>query len=159
MPAKGGKPRLLSSPIGSTSALAWSPDGSQIAYIGNECATDPWLPKNNRLWTVPVKDGEARCLSLGLDRNVGDSTLADVREAGATLPVWSPDGSRIFVTVSDSGNTHLCAADVASGQIKALTRGAFDAAGFTVDASGTRFAVLAGHTNRPAEMTVGELAG
>ena len=158
VPAKGGKARLLSSPIGSTSALAWSPDGSQIAYIGNECASDPWPPKNNRLWTVPVKDGEARCLSLGMDRNVGDATLADVREAGASLPVWSPDGSRIFVTVSDSGNTHLCAAEVASGEIKALTHGAFDAAGFTVDASGTRFAVLAGQTNRPAEISVGELA-
>ena len=157
VPAKGGKPRMLRTPIGSSSALAWSPDGAQIAYIGNEVAGDPWLPKNNRLYAAPVKGGAARCLSLNLDRNVGDSTLADVREGGSTLPVWSPDGSRIFVTVSDSGSTHLCAADVASGELRPLTHGVFDVAGFTVDAAGKCFALLAGQTTRPSEILVGEL--
>jgi dipeptidyl aminopeptidase/acylaminoacyl peptidase len=158
VPAKGGKARIVAAPVGSKTALAWSPDGSQIAYIGNECAADPWLPKNNRLWVVPVEGGETRCLSMGLDRNIGDSTLADVREGGPALPVWSPDGSHIFVTVSDSGNAHIGAADAASGELKLLSRGAFDAAGFTVDASGTRFAVLLGRTDRPADIHAGELA-
>jgi dipeptidyl aminopeptidase/acylaminoacyl peptidase len=154
--SNGGKPRRLATPVGSKASLSWSPDGTRIAYVGAEAGDDPWPPKNNRLWVVAL-DGKARCLTSGLDRTVGETTLSDSREGASQLPIWSADSRRLYFTVSDSGKTHVYAASLDTGELIQLTHGATDVAGLTADAAGRCFALLHGGPQRPGEIYTGEL--
>ena len=114
VPAAGGKMVKVATPVGPKTALAWSPDGKWIAYYGPEVRDDPWKPMNDRLWIVSRRGGNARCLSMGVDRTAGNATLADSREVAAMPPLWSPDSRRIYITLSDRGSCHLYAVDAAS---------------------------------------------
>ncbi len=156
---RGGKLTRVPTPEGDKSALAFSPDGRRIAYVGVQVGAEPWRPQNERLWVVPTRGGDARCLTLDLDRTVGNATLGDARDAGPTVPRWSADGKRIFVTVSDSGNCHLYGVDVATGDARPLTHGALDVSGVTVDAAGKSFALLVADPTHPAEVFAGRLRG
>ncbi|MBI4788444.1 MAG: S9 family peptidase [Chloroflexi bacterium] len=159
VPARGGNAQKLATPVGSKTAPAWSPDGKWIAYIGVQVGKDPWRPQNDRLWVVSKRGGEARCLSMELDRVAGNVTLGDTREPAPTVPIWSPDGKRIYVPFSDSGSCHLYAIDVASCQMTLLTTGALDVSGVSMDAAGKRFALLVANTTQPAEVYLGKPQG
>ena len=159
VPASGGKLQKVTTPVGGKTAPAWSPDGKWIAYIGVEAGKDPWRPQNDRLWVVSKRGGDAHCLSMELDRTVGNITLGDTREPAPTIPIWSPDSKRIFVPVSDSGNCHLYAIDFASCHMTLLTPGALDVSGVSMDAAGKRFALLIGETTHPAEVYIGKPKG
>lgn len=157
--ARGGKAKKIKSYDGSKGALVWSPDGKFIACVGSESGEVGWQPKNSRLWVVSRSDGEARCLSLQLDRSVGEATLGDTRDAASTIPIWSADGRRIYMTVSDAGNTHVYAGDVASSEMTPLVQGARDVEGVTADAERRCFALLISDSTHPADVYVGELRG
>ncbi len=157
VPARGGKPKKLQAHEGSKGSLAFSPDGAHIAYIGSECADDGWRPKNSRLWVISSTGGESRCLSLELDRSVGDTTLGDTREGASTIPIWSADGSRIFVVISDAGNSHLYATDVQSAQLTQLTKGARDVVGVTMDRARECAALLIGNATHPTEVFIADM--
>lgn len=73
------------SPTGSAMDLAWSPDGSQIAFTGGR--TRP------QIYVV----------------NADGSGLRRLTDKGWNYPpVWSPDGSRIAFTCTFDGSAHLC---------------------------------------------------
>ena len=157
VPARGGKPRKLQAHEGSKGSLAFSPDGERIAYLGSECADDGWRPRNARLWVIGCEGGDSCCLSRGLDRTVSDSTLGDTRDAAATLPVWSADGSRIYAVVSDAGNSQLYAFDVDSARITRLIDGPIDVVGVSMDRARECAALLIGDARHPAEVFVADL--
>ncbi|HEX9077609.1 MAG TPA: S9 family peptidase [Anaerolineae bacterium] len=159
VPASGGKMVKVATPVGSKTALAWSPNGRWIAYYGVEAGDDPWRPQNDHLWIVSKRGGDARCLSMGMDRTVGNATLADSREVAAMPPLWSPDSRSIYITVSDRGSCHLYAVDVASRTLTPLTTGALDIAGVSVDDAGKRFALVISDPTQPAEVFVGKTRG
>ena len=91
--------------------LAWSPDGSSIAYFSNKA--DRW---SDDLWLVDVETGDERRLT------------GDVM--GSAAPAWSPDGGSIavfgtakrgfmygdlaglFIVAADSGKSRRVAMDV-----------------------------------------------
>jgi dipeptidyl aminopeptidase/acylaminoacyl peptidase len=158
--------RRIATPIGTKSALVWSPDGEHIAYVGNEVGADPWLPLNRRLWIVPrtgapsagAGQSDARCLGGVLDRAVGDATLGDTRGEASTLPIWSANSRRLLFVVSDSGSSHLYSADVRTGKATKTMGGARDICGLTADAGCRRVALLVGEAMRPAEVFTAELA-
>lgn len=80
-PATGERTPIVTSQ-GGIAALAWSPDGSTIAYASNE-------PSG----VFIVRPG-------GIPERIGDSsiTLCCDAENGAEDLVWSPDGSRLAVS-------------------------------------------------------------
>ncbi|MFQ5793891.1 MAG: S9 family peptidase [Candidatus Bipolaricaulia bacterium] len=135
----------------------WSPGGKQIAYIGREIEDDPWVPRNDRLWAIPLQDGSANCLTHALDRPVTNVTISDTREvsSGGQSPIWSTDGTRLFFLASDQGSCHLYTVALDEGEPEPLTEGALEVAGFTIDREGERFAVLIGRPTQPPEVFVG----
>ncbi len=157
--ARGGAAKKIRAPAGPKSALAFSPDGKWIAYIGYALDDNAWKPRNDRVWVVARNGGKARCLTAKLDRTVGNETLADSREVTPMLPLWSRDSKRIFFPVSDAGNVHLYTAEVKSARLTPLTRGANEVAGVSVSADGKRFALTLGEPTRPVELFVGEFSG
>ncbi|RYZ49319.1 MAG: S9 family peptidase, partial [Chitinophagaceae bacterium] len=79
--AKGAKPVQLTHAKESASSPAWSPDGSQLAFV----RTAEGRPQ---IFILPLNGGEAWQLTTG--------------SRGAVNPKWSPDGSRILFTSSVS---------------------------------------------------------
>ena len=75
-------------------AIAFSPDGREIAFVSNRDGNDreAWTT-NHDVWLVPVTGGPAKKLTPG---------------AGADLqPVFSPDGRTIFVSAQRRGGFEL----------------------------------------------------
>ena len=112
MPAEGGEPRTLDTPVGQKQKPVFSPDGAWIAYLGKEGRGDWW--KNTGLWVVPADgSGEARNLTKRFDIFVGDATINDLPgHLPQSPPTWSQDGNRIYVQTSEHGSTVLKAVEL-----------------------------------------------
>ncbi|MGH9467435.1 MAG: DPP IV N-terminal domain-containing protein, partial [Terriglobales bacterium] len=85
-----GWPTLLTTTAGAKSAPAWSPDGSQIAYVSDES-----------IWVVSSRGGMPRRLTSGA---LGPG---DPRLNGDRAPAWSPKGTWILFTSGRSGQDQL----------------------------------------------------
>jgi dipeptidyl aminopeptidase/acylaminoacyl peptidase len=69
---------------------SWSPDGKQIAFLSKRGASDPDRTSNEDVWTVDATP-------FGVPRQITNTP-----EGEGGRPVWSPDGGRIGVLVSDN---------------------------------------------------------
>lgn len=149
----GGPLTKLPTPTGYKGNLSWSPNGEWLAYVGHESKDDPWVPRNDKVWAVNLKTGEVRCLTETLDRDVGNATLSDMREAftGGGRPVWDAESSRVFFTVSDKGNCHLYSADL-NGNWQPLTEGPMDIYAFSADKFATSFVLALSKPTMPGEL-------
>jgi TolB protein len=93
---------------------AWSPDGSQIAYISDAASYFPVV------W-IMNKDGGAR------RQIVSPGTLLD----GTDAISWAPDGKRLAVTGFNRDGSHVYLVEIARGFVERFTthaQGAFDPA-------------------------------
>lgn len=90
------------------SAISFSPDGKQIAFVSNRESADAQAWSTNQdVWIVAVSGGEAKRLTT--------NKAADVE------PVWSPDGKSIVTRSQrragfESDRWYLEVHDVAAGQ-------------------------------------------
>lgn len=89
-----GSPEPLLSP-------AWSPDGTQLAYVSFEKG-------NSAIYTQSVSTGSRELVSSGIGIN------------GA--PAFSPDGSKLAMTLSRSGNPEIYVMDLATGRQSQVTQ-------------------------------------
>jgi dipeptidyl aminopeptidase/acylaminoacyl peptidase len=157
----GGELKRIPTPEGYKGNLSWSSDGRHIAYIGVETKDDPWKPRNSRLWVVTVPEGGTRCLTESFDRPVENVTVGDtsVSFEGNKSPAWSQDSQRLYFLAGDRGSTHLYSVALADGQPLALTSGAIDIGGFSLDSPGSALALVSGTTITPSELFTGRIAG
>jgi dipeptidyl aminopeptidase/acylaminoacyl peptidase len=107
IPAKGGKPHRIETPMGPKESPAFSPDGKWIAYLGHLGRGQWW--KNTRVWIVPADgSGEARNLTEAFDFSVFSQTINDLPGYPPMLPpTWSRDSREIYFQVAYHGNTVL----------------------------------------------------
>jgi dipeptidyl aminopeptidase/acylaminoacyl peptidase len=98
--------------------LAWSPDGSSIAYFeGLEPKYDAYA--QSRLMLVPAAGGKPRNLSASLDRAVHSF-------------VFAPDSASMQITVEDDGASYIANVDLRDGSIKPIARGRFVASNLSI---------------------------
>jgi dipeptidyl aminopeptidase/acylaminoacyl peptidase len=131
------KPRSLAHPYApNTQALAWSPDGSLIAYLqGLEPKFNAYM--QDHLFVVPAAGGAPRALTDKLDRAV--TSFAFTESAAVTI------------TVEDDRTIYPARVDLASGAItRAVPAGAFVVSALT-SASG-HTALLESHDDALAEV-------
>ena len=116
---------------------AWSPDGSEIAYLHGG---PPRLIEYgvHSLAVIPVAGGEPRLLTPALDRNVAQ-------------PVFSPDGGEIRFLVEDDRAVTLAAVPRRGGPLRTLVSGRRAVLGFS-QAAGGRIAFLQGEPERPSRL-------
>jgi dipeptidyl aminopeptidase/acylaminoacyl peptidase len=151
----GGDLRKVPTPPGYKGGLAWSRDGTFLAYSGAETQEDPWTPKNSGVWIVAANgQSAAQNVTASLDRTVGNVSLSDTREAfpGAAAPIWSVDGQHLFFIASDAGAAHLYTASVDEKKVQQLTQGTIDVTSVSADQLVTTFALAQGHALNPGEV-------
>jgi len=104
----GGKPRKMKKPAGPVENIAASPDGKEIAFVGNDNPFDEWGVEPLHIWKIPVGGGKVIDLTPKLDRMTTDMTISDAAEVhGGIKPVWSSNGKEIYFQVSENGSTKL----------------------------------------------------
>jgi dipeptidyl aminopeptidase/acylaminoacyl peptidase len=90
--------------------LAWSPDGTLIAYLAGSPDPKLYAYDEFQLALVPSAGGEPRVVSAAIDRPVSD-------------PRWSKDGKSLTVLVTDDRSQYPARIDVATGQLTRLLSG------------------------------------
>jgi dipeptidyl aminopeptidase/acylaminoacyl peptidase len=106
----GSTARRLTTFLGTDGGkLAWSPDGSLVAYgQGSEVKYN--FHSLNRLAIVPAVGGTPRILTEALDR-------------GTSVPTFTPDGKSIDFLVTDDRTEYLGRVPVAGGAVQRLVSG------------------------------------
>lgn len=124
IPSCGGKPRVITTPVGPKGALCWSPDGQWLAYLGYEAAEDPWGCRNDHAWVVAADGSEpARDLTPRLDATLSDSTLGDLVGAGRGGLHFGEDSASVDVFVAERGSTRVMRVPLAGGARRVLVDG------------------------------------
>ncbi len=115
----GGELAKIPSPVGSKYGLAWSPDGTKFAYVGNPDPHDWWGTNNSRVYVLPSEGGEtAQDLTGHTDLDVGYGTLSDVHETGAgDLIQWTEKSAALSFPVSTNGTTLICDANLEKDEL------------------------------------------
>jgi dipeptidyl aminopeptidase/acylaminoacyl peptidase len=144
----GGEPTKLSRSKHSLYAPAWSPDGQTVACLGR--TVDAPAGANVRLWTVPAAGGDPVCVTADLDITIGSDVLSDMRAGHLTLPpIWTADGARVRVLVSDHGNVRLDEIGL-DGSLRTLVGG--DRVLLDVDGTGDRIVFSASAPTDPGDV-------
>jgi Tol biopolymer transport system component len=109
VPLAGGQPRKITSNVGADNSPQYSPDGKYIAWrtqARGGYESDRWM-----LAVVERSTGQARILTESLDRWVNSFA-------------WTPDSTRIFLTVEDRGRQVVQMIPVTGGGIRGIASGA-----------------------------------
>ena len=100
---KGATPTQVTTGLGGDRQPAWSPDGKWIAY---STQLDPKLFEygTKHIAVVPAAGGQAKVLTLALDRN-------------SEKPRFAPDGKSIYFVVDDDGTQNLAQVNLADSKV------------------------------------------
>jgi dipeptidyl aminopeptidase/acylaminoacyl peptidase len=164
---KSGKvTKLEKLPDGEKMAVAWSPDGKQIAFAGRH-ERDMWGVRNSHLFVCDADHGgNLRNLTDHTDYCLSAITLSDMSEAAFDEQIaWGPDGSRVFVRIGWHGETHLASIGVRTqgfdkslgsgdGELTFHTKGRVTAPFGNLSADGTAVAMTVADTLHLSEVAV-----
>jgi dipeptidyl aminopeptidase/acylaminoacyl peptidase len=106
----GAQPaRLTTTTAEETGRVAWSPDGTSIAYLlGDEPKYSAY--DQHRLAVIPAAGGTPKILTDALDRPV-------------TIPIWSADGRSITFVVIDDRSERVARVAAAGGPVQEIVSG------------------------------------
>lgn len=138
-PEEGAEARQVTTWEGPDSNPAFSPDGSEIAYLQGGTPRYAWHVANH-LALISVDGSEKRILTEDLDRQIYS-------------PAWSLDGESVYVTIADDRTRPIAAVPTDGGQITRLYPSRSQpgvASSFAVGANG--IATLARFTQQPTEV-------
>ncbi len=111
---------LLTDHSGTHAAPAVSPDGSMIAFLGND---NPALyPQNTKVGVMAIDGSERRFVSDGLDRTFFALNCPHA-------PLWIDD-TTLLATAEDRGATHVYRLTTSGDTPEPLTDGALNITGF-----------------------------
>ena len=134
----GAVPRQLTTYEGPDDGeLSWSPDGKHIAYLqGSESKYSAYSMRY--LAVVPASGGASRMLSAALDRSIAS-------------PLWSADGSSIYIVVADDRVRYLARVPADGGRVEPVLEGKRVLSSPSSNASGA-MVLLSTTPTRPPEV-------
>lgn len=111
-----GKHSQYNVPLGEKVAVAISPNGRYLAYLGHHKLSGGWGVETFHPHLLDLETGKRRNLTPRFDRQAGDETLGDLGYGLATPPLfWSADSRHLFYQVIDEGDTYLARASLKPG--------------------------------------------
>jgi dipeptidyl aminopeptidase/acylaminoacyl peptidase len=151
---KAGALRCLTDGKLASASPAWSPNGNTIAFLAS-----PKIHSGGHtyLYSVPAnaESQTATNLSQAFEGTCMDWTNSDIGDEHLMpAPVWSADGSTLYVLASVRGASRLFAlpANGANNNPPTLTPGNVHVRDFSIDASKSHIALLVGDATRPQEV-------
>ncbi len=140
-----GKVKALTSRFGPDSNPVLSPDGSQIAFTGNDDTYQGY--QVNNLYLMNLDGTEVKNLTADLDRD-------------ASNPQWEANGKGIYFQYDEKGDTKIGHVAL-TGKIRTLVEGLggldlgrpYNSGDYTVS-DNTRFAFTLGGTDHPSDLAV-----
>lgn len=156
IPAEGGDMTKVAVRNGGKFNPSFSPDGTQIAYLGNERLGN-WA-QNTSLFIAPTAGGDAQNLTLAYDINIGDATLGDTSSGtAAPRPIWSTDGQKIYVVASEKGDQPIIAVNVDGSGYERLVGDGGAVEGFSMDSAQTKLVYPWATIEAPSNLTFMDL--
>lgn len=151
---KTRKRHLLSPPLGDKYALAFSPNGKYLVYLGHHNIHDPWGVEQIHPWLIDLKTEKLKNLTPGYDRQPQDLVMNDLGFGGATPLAWSKDSKRVYYLVTSEGNTYIAAAKLTQGDPELVWEVPGEVADFTM--ADDAVAVLHLDWNSPGDLYYSE---
>ncbi len=145
-----GSLRVLTNRKGPDRSPTVSPDGTLVAYLGFDDRRRGY--EVMRLHVMSSDGSDARSLTDTFDRSVES-------------PVWAADGSGLFVSYDDHGNSYIAfvgldgSIEVLAENVGGLSVGRPYTGGAFSVANNGRFAFTLGSTSHPADLAVGNRRG
>ena len=105
---KTGKRKSLDLRYGQKDAVAFSPDGKYLAYIGHHNLHDAWGVERVHPYIVDLRTGATRNLTPKFDRQANDETIGDLGYGLGGPPLfWSGDSKNLYYQITDQGDTYI----------------------------------------------------
>ncbi|MBV8818839.1 MAG: S9 family peptidase [Acidobacteriaceae bacterium] len=147
--AKGGDITKVASIDGPINALALSPDGSHMAFVGainrGEGVPQRSYSQPDLFLTSVEPNSTPKNLTAKYDFDIGGGVGGDQaapRGAGPSRPFWSKDGRFIYVVSAEEGCANLKRVDAETGKVEPLTKGNHDVMGYSSSRDGSAIAAL-----------------
>ena len=113
VPADKQEPIQLTTNSGSDDSPIWHPDGQRIAY----------LTTYNERNDIPASYLQTKVAIIGIGEDEPVLLTTEELDRKAWDPTFSADGSQIYVTLEDDGQTQLASVSVADGTLNRLVTG------------------------------------
>ena len=147
VPAGGGEPRVLTETNGSCSSPSWSPNGERLAYLFRAERIGNSVP----FWCTAAGTGHGPA-----DADFDRQATASGGSTAPPAPHWLPDGSLLEVA-EDRGAANPVVLG-SGGAARWLSTERRMIASYSVDAAGRVLAVVSSHADRPAELSLLDVA-
>ena len=106
---------------GPIAAISYSPNGKQIAFIGDDYRFKFNTPLE--VWLLELGSGRVSNVSHELDRGARNAIVTDVSmEDSGVPPLWKGDEEITFVA-TDRGRCNIYSANVRTGKVNAVCSG------------------------------------
>ena len=153
---KAGSLRRLTDETLACGSPSWSPDGKVIAFLASYKVKSAG---HTFLYSIAstAENQAATNLSLEFAGSCMDWTNSDIGDEHLMpAPVWSPDGTTLYIIASYHGASRIYAipSHGADAEPLTLTPGNVHVRDFSVDAAKGMFALLIGDATRPQEIFV-----
>ena len=130
---------------------SWSPDGTQLACLGSET----WHGGGHADVFVFSPGAEPRCLTTAHFQTFSDAIGGDMRNDHADeTPLWSRDGTHLFVLGNERGAGNIYALTVTDGTLTPVTTGQHHILGYSFDREQNAIALAIADTQQPGDLFI-----
>jgi dipeptidyl aminopeptidase/acylaminoacyl peptidase len=151
VPSTGGRAMRLTRHRGQSSMPVFSPDGRQVAFLGNERG---WTyGARTELLAVPVEGGHPRSISGDFEDELGNAALSDARDPSAAQPPsWDASGIGLLSMVTRNGRVEVLRFGLDGRQPEVVVGGDREVASFSVSRDGQHIACAISDPTHPYEV-------